>query len=106
MNRLKELRKQKRMTQYDVAEYIGIAQSSYWAWENEKANIDNTSLYRLSALFGVSVDYLLGVEAEQTKKPGILSDDELLKLLDGLTPENLEKVRSFAAYLSESKSEQ
>ena len=60
MNNLKSARKAKGLTQIEVAEYIGLAQSSYSAWESGKTKIDDASLKRLAELFEVSVDYLLG----------------------------------------------
>lgn len=60
MNNLKNARKAKGLTQIEVAEYIGLAQSSYSAWESGKTKIDDASLKRLAELFEVSVDYLLG----------------------------------------------
>lgn len=60
MLRLKEIRKSKRLTQQEVANYIGISQNNYSYWENEKVKIDNESIKRLADYFGVSVDYLLG----------------------------------------------
>ena len=62
MNRLKEARKAKGLTQEQVAEYIGLTQGSYSLWERGKTKIDNQSLMRLAALFDVSIDYLLGKE--------------------------------------------
>lgn len=60
MNNLKKARKAKGLTQVEVAEKIGLSQSSYSYWERGTTKIDNISLTRLSELFGVSVDYLLG----------------------------------------------
>lgn len=60
MRNLKAARKAKGLTQIEVADLIGLSQSAYSYWENGKARIDNESLAKLSALFGVSVDYLLG----------------------------------------------
>lgn len=60
MNNLKAARKAKRMTQVEVARHIGLAQSSYSAWEKGTTKIDHTSLLKLSELFDVTVDYLLG----------------------------------------------
>ena len=62
MNNLKELRKGKRLTQQEMASYLGITQNAYSYWENDKVKIDNKSLEKLSAFFGVSVDYILGRE--------------------------------------------
>lgn len=60
--RLKEARKNARLSQQKVADYIGVSQNTYSYWENGKYNIDNESLKKLSELFDVSVDYLLGKE--------------------------------------------
>jgi SOS-response transcriptional repressors (RecA-mediated autopeptidases) len=65
MNRLKEARKAKGLTQVEVAKYIGIGQGGYSCWENGINRIDNVSLARLSELFGVSVDYLLGNDSPE-----------------------------------------
>ncbi len=60
MNKLKELRKEKGLTQSEIAKFIGITQNSYSYWENDKVKIDNGSIIKLADFFGVSVDYLLG----------------------------------------------
>lgn len=60
MNRLKELRKEKGLTQVELAKQIGIGQSGYSDWERGITKIDSESLTKLSALFSVSVGYLLG----------------------------------------------
>ena len=69
MNNLKKARKAKGMTQVEVADYIGLAQSSYSAWESGKTKIDDISIKRLAELFDVSADYLLGrVDAPGAKR--------------------------------------
>lgn len=60
INRLKEARKKKGLTQKQVAEYIGISQNAYSYWESGRNRIDDVSLQKLADFFGVSVDYLLG----------------------------------------------
>lgn len=60
MNRLKDVRKKSNLTQKEVGEIIGVSQNTYSYWENGKVKIDNESLQKLSDLFNVSVDYLLG----------------------------------------------
>lgn len=66
MSRLREVRKNKRLTQQQVADFIGIGQNTYSYWERGRNRIDDASLAKLSKLFGVSVDYLLGVDGEST----------------------------------------
>ena len=60
MNKLKELRKSKNLTQIDMAKIFHITQASYSLWESGKTKIDNASLERLSEMFEVSIDYILG----------------------------------------------
>ena len=60
MNRLKELRKGKGLTQVELAKQIGIGQSGYSDWERGITRIDSESLAKLSAIFSVSVGYILG----------------------------------------------
>ncbi|MBQ3427879.1 MAG: helix-turn-helix transcriptional regulator [Clostridia bacterium] len=60
MLRLKELREKRGFTQTEFAERLGVPQSTYSKWETEKRQMDYKTLIRLAAIFGVSVDYLLG----------------------------------------------
>lgn len=61
MLRLKELRQSRGFTQQQVAEYLEITQAAYSLYELGKRQADYKTLTRLSAFFGVSVDYILGV---------------------------------------------
>ena len=69
--RLKEARKKARLSQQQVADYIGISQNTYSYWENEKYNVDSESLKKLSELFNTSVDYLLGNDFVVPKSKGV-----------------------------------
>ncbi|MCI9626490.1 MAG: helix-turn-helix transcriptional regulator [Clostridia bacterium] len=60
MLRLKELRKKDGLSQQQLAEQLGITQATLSGWENEKYEIDNTSLLKCSDIFNVTTDYLLG----------------------------------------------
>lgn len=68
MNRIKELRKAKKITQGDIARVLKVQQSTISHWENEKTEIDKATLLNLSDFFGVSVDYLLGREPSEEDK--------------------------------------
>ena len=58
--RLKEARKSAGLTQKEVAAVVGVNQNTYSYWENGKTKIDSESLAKLSELFGVTTDFLLG----------------------------------------------
>lgn len=60
MNRISEVRKQHGYSQAALGRAINRAQNTICNWENGNREPDNESLLRLSSLFGVSVDYLLG----------------------------------------------
>lgn len=65
--RLKEARKNARLTQTEIASIIGVNQNTYSYWENGKTKVDNITLKRLAKIFNVSVDYLLGDDIDVTK---------------------------------------
>lgn len=84
---LKQLRKSKRLTQQEVANFIGISQNNYSYWENGKVKIDNQSLKKLSELFNVSVDYILGNtnELTPTTQSAVISPEQAKEIwLDSL----------------------
>ncbi|EGW37075.1 helix-turn-helix transcriptional regulator [Desulfosporosinus sp. OT] len=56
---LTKLRTQKGMSQYDVADKLGIQRSRYNAWENERAEPKLDMINTLADFFGVTPDYLL-----------------------------------------------
>lgn len=60
--RLKELRKEKGISQQKLAFEIHYAQSVICDWENDKAEPSAPAIIAVSDFFGVSCDYLLGKE--------------------------------------------
>lgn len=67
MNKLRELRKQRRLTQTEMAGNMGIAQNTYSYWESGKVKIDNVSLLKLANFFNTTVDDILGKESIRPK---------------------------------------
>ena len=62
MNRLKELRKNKSLTQKQVAQAIGVSAQSYGYYENWINKPDPETLSLLADFFECTVDYLIGRE--------------------------------------------
>lgn len=60
MNRLKELRKEKGLTQQGLADDIGVHFRTLQNWENGKADIKSDKAQALADYFEVTVAYLLG----------------------------------------------
>ncbi|HEL9617439.1 TPA: helix-turn-helix domain-containing protein [Streptococcus suis] len=62
MNRLKELRKEKGLSQVAFSQEIGIPLRTLQSWENGESQIKPDKAQALADHFGVSVGYLLGYE--------------------------------------------
>ena len=60
MNRLKELRKEKKLSQKEIAKERSISEKTLSRWENGESQIKPDKAQRLADYFGVSVGYLLG----------------------------------------------
>lgn len=65
---LTRLRKEKKITQEELAEFVGVTKASVSKWETGETTPDIQILPVLAAFFDVSVDELLGYEAQLTKK--------------------------------------
>ena len=58
--RLKELRKDKNMTQVQLAEALGVSKGTVAMWEIGKREPNFETLNRLSDIFDKRIDYILG----------------------------------------------
>ncbi len=58
--RLKQLRKERHVTQKDMAELLGKTERHYQDIEAGRINVPALTLIALSEYFHVSIDYLLG----------------------------------------------
>jgi transcriptional regulator with XRE-family HTH domain len=60
--RLKELRKDKNLSLSDLAKEIGVSDIAISRWERKLRMPNIETLAKLAVFFGVSSDYLLGLE--------------------------------------------
>ncbi|NQP27536.1 helix-turn-helix transcriptional regulator [Streptococcus suis] len=60
MNRLKELRQEKKLSQKELADYLGINEKTISRWENGESTIKSDKAQALADHFGVNTAYLLG----------------------------------------------
>ena len=60
--RLKELRVEKSVGQVELAKAIGVSKGIISFWENGLREPTMTNLINLSAFFGVTIDFLVGIE--------------------------------------------
>ena len=121
---LKKFRKAAKMTQKQVGEYLGVAESTYNLYESEKRKIDYESLLKLGELYGTTVEQLTnGSPLEKrvvvissnsdvkASDPDEMSDKMLRFALWGtdsgeMTAEDIAAVKSYADFLKQKKRSQ
>ena len=60
MRRIAMLRRESGMSQMELAKYLKLSQQTISKYENGKADPDKDTLIKLSELFNVSTDYIIG----------------------------------------------
>lgn len=60
--RLREIRRDSKMTQKDVFTQLHVSPNCYASWEQGRTQPDIENIKKLCAIFDVSADYLLGME--------------------------------------------
>lgn len=79
------MRKQKNMSQEDLASYMQISRQAVSKWENGISNPDTENLIRLAELFEVDVNTLIGCPVSETTpgqaKKNTISSIHLLSIL-------------------------
>ena len=66
-NRLKQLRKEKKLKQTDMAVLLELTTRHYQEIEYGKVNIPTLTLIKLADYFNVSLDYLVGRSDDPTR---------------------------------------
>lgn len=91
MNIFRELRKQKGLTQIELAKMVNVQQTTVSKWEVGRAVPDYPVLLNLAELYGVSVDYLLGREA--------ITPEELASGVTATKKENITPIEDDMLYV-------
>lgn len=60
--RIKELRTEKELLQKDLGKEIGATNDQIYYWETGKSEPSIEYIIKLAKFFGVTADYLLGLE--------------------------------------------
>ena len=67
--RLRDLREDHDLSQRKLAQIIGMSQTGYSKYETGENDIPTSILIKLSRLYNVSIDYLLGETNDPTRNP-------------------------------------
>jgi len=98
--RLKILRKDKKISQKDLAVILGVQESVISHYETNRSDPGDEIKVEIAKYFGVSLDYLLGVIE---KKVPFFSDERFLLLPDDLTSSDRSMLRQFIKFLKFTK---
>jgi len=102
-NRLRELRESMKMSGTKVADMLGISPPYYYNLEKGKKRLNGELLVKLSKIFNVPTDYIIGIKDSSkdfSEKPENQESNELKiwksvihkAAVSGLKPEDLEKI--------------
>ena len=91
---IRDLRKQHRLSQTELAKAVHVSQATVTAWETGKAEPSSSALNTLASYFNVSADYLLG-RKESENKTADLADKDTVFTYEGreIPPEDLEYMK-------------
>lgn len=112
MNRLKDLRVEKRLSLRELSEKVFINYASLSRIENEKRKMHKDEIYILTSFFNVSSDYLLGYSTERVT-PNVTKHHignetitEIHDVADTLTEDQARQILAILkAYLKEEKND-
>lgn len=62
---IRDLREDADLTQKELAEKLGMSQTGYSKYETGENDIPTAILIKLAEIYGVSIDYMLGVVNEK-----------------------------------------
>lgn len=85
---IRKYRKQRKMSQTDLAKKLGVSQQTITAWENEKAEPTSSMLGKIATTFHVSTDSLLGRQHDTELSDGFRQIKELVDSLDSFEGES------------------
>ena len=77
-NMVAALRKEKGMTQLELAEKMGVTDKAVSKWERDLSFPDVSSIPKLAEILGVSVDELMQIKAESKEEPLKKKIDEIV----------------------------
>ena len=102
---LKQLRKNNKQTQQDLADFLGISRGTYAHYEINRREPDAATLIKLSDYFHVSVDVLLSHTPARDQQKEISSavlsteETELLHKYRQVDPTKRASIQNFVNYL-------
>jgi len=99
-NRLRRLRRERRLTQSDLARQIGIQQSDLSRMEKGEYRVSLDNLFKILSVFGVEVTEFFESRPQPEPVRQALGQDDmrLLQVLRQLSPEGRQEVHEYVEF--------
>ncbi|EJR36957.1 helix-turn-helix domain-containing protein [Bacillus cereus] len=102
--KIAELRKNQKLSQYDLAERLGFSRGKLANYEQGQREPDYDTLKKIADYFEVSTDYLLDREIIKTNPDNPLADPKLglwFKDIKDASPDKQEELKQFWEYIKQ-----
>lgn len=97
--KIRQLRKQHRLTQTELSRRIGIHQSDLSRMEKGEYRVSLDALFRIISEFEMSMGEFFGeVKRDPSRDPSVEQDDRLLRQIQSLDGEAQREVEQFIAF--------
>lgn len=93
-NRLKQLRKDKQLSQNELAKELGVRRETVAQWERGE-NAPTRKLEELSRIFSVSTDYILGKKTDDHPTPKGVRIPVLGRVMAGIPIEAIQEILDY-----------
>lgn len=93
-DRIRTLRQTRKHSQAELARLLGINQATIAGYESDRYQPSVTTLIDIANIYGVSVDYLVGVVQDDI-------DDDLVRAIKALSPADRIAARKIIAALAD-----
>jgi transcriptional regulator with XRE-family HTH domain len=110
MNKIRELREQRKIGQKVLAAEIGVSQPTISDWEAERKIPSSKNIAAIAKFFGVSMEYILGDDDVKTYEPNqpYIDDNDIKFALFGgdsanITDAQFDEVKRFAQFIRAQK---
>ena len=99
LDKISFLLKQKHKTQKDLTDFLGLSKNTFTNWKSGDNESYRKYIDKIAEFFGVSTDYLLGVDETQKNPPPETEEriKELYDLTAGLSDEQMALLKAYVA---------
>lgn len=103
--RIANLRKRRGMNQQQLAQALNVSPSTVAMWEINKRALKDDTIKMLSEFFGVSADYLLGIEKKSvTDEPKTKPETIAAHIDDDVSEDEMEDIINYIDFIKQKHS--